>query len=288
VLNAAVTTTLAPGAYSGAITVASPNVPGGNQTVTVNLTVTAGPTPVVLSVTNAGSLQPGAISPGEIISIFGNNIGPITPASGTGFQLTAAGTVPTTLAGVTVTINNVKAPLIFVGPVQINAIVPYEVAGQSTASLVVSLNSATSTGTTVQVVPTAPSIFTLSQTGSGQGAILNQNGSVNGTTNPAAKGSIIQIFGTGEGQLVPRVQTGCLSGPALPLPTPVAAPVTVTIGGQPATPVTYAGEAPNLVCGVIQINATIPTNIGSGPQTVVVTIGSSTNVQQNVTVVVAP
>ena len=136
-LNAAVVTTLAPGAYSGTITVTSPNVPGGNQTVNVSLTVTVGPTPVVLSVTNAGSLQPGAISPGEIISIFGNNIGPLTPASGTGFQLTAAGTVPTTLAGVTVTINNVKAPLIFVGPIQINAIVPYEVGGQSTANVVV-------------------------------------------------------------------------------------------------------------------------------------------------------
>jgi uncharacterized protein (TIGR03437 family) len=286
VLNAAVVTTLAPGAYSGSITVASPNVPGGNQTVAVNLTVTAGPTPVVLAVTNAGSMQPGAISAGEIITIFGNNIGPATPASGTGFQLTAAGTVPTTLAGVTLRINNVLAPLIFVAPNQINAIAPYEVAGQSTANVVVSLNGATSTGTTVQVVPTAPSIFTLNQNGSGQGAILNQNGSVNGAANPAAKGSIIQIFGTGEGQLVPGVQTGCLSGPALPLPKPVATPITVTIGGQPATPITYAGEAPTLVCGVIQIDATVPTNIGSGPQTIVVTIGSNTNAQQNVTVAV--
>jgi uncharacterized protein (TIGR03437 family) len=284
----AVVLTLAPGAYSGTITVASPNVPGGNQTVTVNLTVTAGPTPVVLSVTNAGSFQPGPISPGEIITLFGNNIGPATPASGTGFQFTAAGTVPTTLAGVTVTIGNVKAPLIFVGPTQINAIVPYEVFGQTTANVVVSLNGAMSTGTLVQVVPTSPSIFTLEQNGSGQGAILNQNNSVNSVFNPAAKGSIIQMFGTGEGQLVPRVQTGCVSGLALPLPTPVATPVTVTIGGQPATPVTYAGEAPTLVCGVIQINATVPTNIGSGPQTVVVTIGSNTNVQQNVTVAVGP
>ena len=88
------------------------------------------------------------------------------------------------------------------------------------------------------------------------------------------------------GQLVPGVQTGCLSGPALPLPKPVATPITVTIGGQPATPITYAGEAPTLVCGVIQIDATVPTNIGSGPQTIVVTIGSNTNAQQNVTVAV--
>jgi len=113
--------------------------------------------------------------------------------------------VPTTLAGVTVTINNVKAPLIFVSPTQINAIVPYEVAGQTTANVVISLNDATSTGTPVQVVPTAPSIFTLSQTGRDQGAILNQNGSVNGTSNPAAKGSIIQIFGTDGGTAEDRL-----------------------------------------------------------------------------------
>ena len=263
-VNTGVAAGLAPGMYTGTLTVASASVPGGSQTVTVNLTVLAGPTPVILSVTNAGSLQPGAISPGEIISIFGNNVGPATPTSGTGFQITAAGTVPTMLAGVTLTINNVPAPLIFVGPNQINAVVPYEVAGQSTANLAISLNGAMSAATPVQVVATAPSIFTLGQNGSGQGAILNQNGSVNSASNPAAKGSVIQIFGTGEGQLVPGVPTGCLSGPALPLPKPVATPITVTIGGQPATPITYAGEAPTLVCGVIQIDATVPTNIGSG------------------------
>ena len=286
ILNPSVVSTLAPGAYSGTVTIASTSIPGGNQTLTVNLTVTAGPTPVVLSVTNAGSLQPGAISPGEIITIFGNNIGPASPTSGTGFTPTPAGTVPTTLAGVTMSINNVPAPLIFVSPNQINAIVPYEVSGQSTANVVVSLNGSTSTGTQIQVAQTAPAVFTLSQNGSGQGAILNQNGSVNGASNPAAKGSIIQIFATGEGQLVPAVQTGCMSGPSLPLPKPVATPITVTIGGQPATPINYAGEAPTLVCGVIQINATVPNSIGSGAQAVVLTIGSNTNTQQNVTVAV--
>ena len=285
-VNAAVAQSLAVGTYSGKVDVASSSIPGGDQFVTVNLTISAGTTPAILEITNAGSLQPGPIAPGEIISIFGTNIGPAAPASGTGFQPTSNGTVPITLAGVAMTINSVPTPLIFVAPGQINAIVPYEISGQTTANVVVSLNGATSASFQVQVVPTSPAIFSLSFTGNGQGAILNQNNSVNSTSNPAAKGSIIQIFGTGEGQLVPAVQTGCFTGLTLPVPKPVATPITVTIGGQPATPITYAGEAPGEVCGVIQIDATVPTTIGSGAQPVVLTIGTATNSQQNITVAV--
>lgn len=277
---------LASGTYSGTITVASTAVSGGNQTIPVALTVVAGTTPVVTAVVNAASMQPGAIAPGEIISIFGTNVGPVSPTSGTGFQPTSSDTVPTTLAGTTVTINNVQAPLIFVGPNQINAIVPYQLAGQSTANVTVSINGATSASFQTQVVNTAPAIFSLAESGSGQGAILNQNGSVNSSSNPAAKGSIIQIFGTGEGQLVPAQQTGCFNALTLPLPVPVATPVSVTIGGQPSPQITYAGEAPGLVCGAIQINAVVPTNIASGAQPIVLTIGSNTNNQQNVTVAV--
>jgi len=239
----------------------------------------------IISITNAASFQPGPIAPGEIISIFGTNIGPATPASGTGFQPTASGTVPIALAGVTVTFNNVDAPLLFVGPNQINAVVPYEVFGQTTANVVVSLNGATSAAFTAGVVATSPAIFARSQNGNGEGAILNQDNSVNGVSNPAAKGSIIQIFGTGEGQLVPGVPTGCITGLTV-LPKPVATPINVTIGGQPATPIEYFGEAPEEVCGVIQINATVPDNIGSGSQPVVLTIGTNTNSQQNITVAV--
>jgi uncharacterized protein (TIGR03437 family) len=284
-LNLNVVPTLAPGTYSGKVDVSSSAIPGGDQIVTVNLTVTAGPTPVISSVTNAGSLQPGPIAPGEIITIFGTNIGPAIPSTGTGFQPTASGTVPTTLGGATVTINNVAAPLIFVSPTQINAIVPYEVASSSTATVTVQLNGATSANFQVNVVPTAPSIFTLNASGNGPAAIVNQNQTINGSSNPALKGTIISIYATGEGQLVPGVQTGCITGFAV-LPKPVATPVTVTIGGQPATPTTYAGEAPGEVCGLLQINATVPTNIGSGAQQVVLTIGNATNNQQNVTVFV--
>jgi uncharacterized protein (TIGR03437 family) len=75
-----------------------------------------------------------------------------------------------------------------------------------------------------------------------------------------------------------------MSGPSLPLPKPVAN-VSVTIGGQPAA-ISYAGEAPTLVSGVLQVNVTIPNNINSQNQLVVLTIGNNTTKQQAITVAV--
>jgi uncharacterized protein (TIGR03437 family) len=285
-LNAAVVSSLAAGNYSGTVTVSSSSIAGGSQNITVNLTVSPATTPAITSLTNAASLQPSnSISPGEIISIFGTNVGPATPANGTSFQLTSTGTVPTTLAGVTVTFNNVAAPLLFVSATQINAIVPYEVASFSTVNVVIQFQGTTSANFQVQVVSDIPAIFSTSENGSGQGAILNANSSVNNSANPAAKGSVVQIFGTGEGQIVPAGKTGCVTTSTPPFPTLVNQPVTVTIGGQPA-PVTYSGEAPALVCGVLQVNAQVPTNIASGAQAIVLTIGTTTNASQQITVAV--
>src|SRR6202022_3518186 len=121
-------------------------------------------------------------------------------------------------------------PLLFVTALQINAIVPYEIAGQPTANVVVQFGGSTSATLQASVVDTRPAIFSLAQGGSGQGAILNQDYSVNGANKPAAKGSVIQIFGTGEGQLKPSVPTGSVTPGVAPFPMPVATPITVTIG----------------------------------------------------------
>jgi uncharacterized protein (TIGR03437 family) len=282
-VNAAVSSTLAAGTYTGDVQVSSGT--GAVQTVKVTLLVSPAGTPVVLSITSGTGIQPGAVSPGEIVTIYGNGIGPATPATGTSFQPTASGTVPTMLANVTVTFNNVAAPLIFVLQGQINAIVPYEVAGQTSVPVVVTNNGTASAAFTVPVTATTPSIFSLGENGSGQGAILNNPGlSVNGTANPAAPGSSVAIYATGEGQLVPAGTTGCITGATMPIPKPVGN-VSVTIGGQAAS-VSYAGEAPDLVCGVIQINATIPASLSAGAQPIVLTIGTATNSNQTITVAV--
>lgn len=281
-VNSAVSSTLAAGSYTGTVQVFSGT--GAVQMVTVTLVVSPTGTPVVLAVTSGASLQPSAISPGEIVTIFGNSIGPATPALGTSFTVGPNDTVATTLAGVTVTFNKVAAPLLFVSPGQINAVVPYEVAGQTTVPVVVTNNGTASASFTAAVTAVAPEIFALSQTGSGQGAILNSDSSVNGTGNPAAPGSVIQIFGTGEGAATPPDKTGCITGGTPPFPRPVAN-VSVTIGGEAAS-VSYAGEAPDLVCGVIQVNAMVPADLSAGAQPVLLTIGTSTNNTQMITVAV--
>ena len=283
-VDAAVSSMLAAGTYSGNVQVSSGT--GAVQTVQVTLVVSAAGTPVVLQIVSGASLQTGAVSPGEIVTIFGNGLGPVNPATGTSFAPTASGSVPTTLANVTVTFNNVPAPLIFVSQDQINAIVPYEVAGQTSVPVVITNSGTASVATfTVPVAAVTPSIFSLSENGSGQGAILNSDASVNGTSNPAAPGSVIAIYATGEGQLVPAGATGCITGGTLPLPKPVAN-VSVTIGGEAATSIAYAGEAPDSVCGLIQINATLPSDLSAGPQPVVLTFGAASNTGQAITVAV--
>ena len=122
----------------------------------------------------------------------------------------------------------------------------------------------------VPVVSAAPGLATADQSGSGPGAILNQDLSLNGPANPAARGSVISLFGTGEGLISPQLLSGDLSI-STPYSTTVA-PVTATIGGQPAE-VTYAGAAPLAPVGVFQINVKIPAAVSPGAAPVIVSVG---------------
>ncbi len=273
-LNQAVIANLAAGSYAGTITLSSTGTTG-TQTIAVNLTVASGPapgTPTLTSVVNLATNQAGA-APGTIITLLGTNLGPTTPVS---LQLTSAGNVQTTLADTTVTVDGVAAPLLLVSGTQINAIVPYEVAGKTSVPVVVrrtvSGSTVSSTATALTIAPTAPGILTLDMMGTGQGAILNQNGTINGASSPAAPGSIIVVYATGEGVLSPAVATGSVtSATGTSFPLPVAA-VSATVGGAPAT-VLYAGSAPGLIAGLLQVNLRLPATVASGAQPVVLTIG---------------
>jgi len=115
--------------------------------------------------------------------------------------------------------------------------------------------------------------------GTGQGAIVNQDGSRNTSANPAARGSIVSLFGTGEGQLAPPFTylDGSLTISA-PYPIPEQ-PVSVTIGGQPAEKF-YAGAAPFLPIGILQINVRVPMTVQPGNLPIVVTIGDAFTTKQ--------
>jgi uncharacterized protein (TIGR03437 family) len=275
--NPDVLSTLSLGSYVGAITIAASGVPDP-LIVPVNLVIGTAPTVAVVS---AASTKPGPASPGELISIFGTNIGP-SPA--VGLALTLNGLVSTTLGNTQVLFDGVAAPLAYAGSGQINAIVPYEIGGKQFTNVTVQKSGTTVGATVLAVADWNPAIFTFSGTGTGQGAIRNQDNSANGTSNPAAAGSIITIFATGEGGLAPTLPTGSLTSSTAPFPAPVG-PVSVTIGGKRAT-IQYAGEAPGEVAGLFQLDVTIPPGTLSGPQTVVVMVGNNDNSAQNVTVAV--
>jgi uncharacterized protein (TIGR03437 family) len=259
--------------YTGTIVIAGSGAATGSTTINVSLSVTA-PLPTITSVTNGASFNTGAIAAGEVITIFGTGMGPST------IQSVGSGVTqfPTTLGGVQVTVGGYLAPLIYVRNDQIAAIVPYEISRPFIANptvLVRYLNQG-SNGLTVSQAPAAPGIFTAGG-GTGQGAILNQNLSVNSAGNPANKGEVIVLYVTGEGQTNPAGITGKVTttSPTPPLtPQPVSGAVTVTIDGLPAA-VQFYGEAPGLVAGVMQVNAVVPQGASSGDAKVVVKVGDA-------------
>ena len=268
--------------YTGTITIVGVSGTEGSLTVNVSLSVTA-PLPTIASVLNAASFSSGPVSPGEIVSIFGTSIGPTNPSF---LTLDSTGKVSTSIGGVTVSFSGYLAPLTYVGATQINAIVPYGLSGNKEPFVEVKFAGQTSNDLTLQLAASAPGIFTQGSTGSGTGAILNGNSTVNTQANPAAKGSTIQIFLTGEGLTTPAEATGAVttvntsgSGPLTPAPQLAVA---VLIGNQPAQTV-FIGEAPGLVAGVLQVDAVVPPTTASGAIPITVQVGKQIS-QNGVTV----
>jgi uncharacterized protein (TIGR03437 family) len=266
---------LTPGTYKGTVTI----TPNGGAVVTVPVSVTlfgpSGPTPAVQAVVNSASFGAGPVSAGEIVTIFGTGLGPATPL---GLALDSFGKVSTALGGTAVAINGKLAPLLYVSPTQVSCVVPYEVAGAASLNVQVAFNSVASNSYQVAAAATAPGIFTLNGTGIGPAAVLNVAGGVNGPGNPAASGSTVAIFLTGEGQTNPAGVTGAITlagtssgGPLSP--QPLNQP-TVTIGGSPAQ-VSFYGEAPDTVSGLLQINAVVPPGLPPGDLPLIVSIGSA-------------
>jgi uncharacterized protein (TIGR03437 family) len=219
-------------------------------------------------VVNAASYAGGSVSPGEIIAIFGSGLGPSTLV---GLQLDARGYVSTSLAGTQVFFDGVAAPLIYTWAGQVSAVVPYAVSGKTSTQVQVSYQSQTSNVVAIPVTNAVPGIFTIDASGRGQGAIVNQDGTVNSAGNPAAAGSYVSVYATGEGQTRP----GGIDGKPgdTPAPAPIAEPVTATVGDVNAQ-VQYAGGAPGQLAGLLQVNVQVPQRIATGPSVpIVLTIG---------------
>jgi uncharacterized protein (TIGR03437 family) len=233
----------------------------------------------VNAVANGASFILGAVAPGEVVVIWGSGLG---PAQLTQYQLnSASGLVGTSLAGTSVIFGGTPAPILYTSATQIGAVVPFGISG-SNVQVFVQYQGRTSAPVALAVAPVAPALFTADSSGKGQAAASNQDGTLNGAAYPAKVGSYISLWLTGAGQMNPSGVDG--QPGAAPLAKP-AAPIAVTIGGQSAA-VQYAGQAPNTVAGVMQINALIPSGIQAGNAVPVVVQAGSVSTQAGVTIAV--
>jgi len=207
---------------------------------------------------NSASFAPPGypLSPGGLMTLFGSGFG---TQNGTAI---GGQPFPTTLAGVQVTVNNIPAPLYSVStnPAQISAVVPFGVTG-STATVVVTVGTTKSNAVEVPLAPTAPGIFSVTQNGLSDGAVLHANFTLVTAANPARRGETVLVFLTGLGAVTPSIADGAVA-PVSPL-RQTTGPLNVFVGGQQVTNVAFKGLAPTLA-GLYQLNIVIPNSAPTG------------------------
>lgn len=243
------------GVYAGRLNIAAPDASNPATQIPVFFTVER-PASVIPpnGIMNAASMRSGPIAPGQIVSIMGERLGPRAPLSNRVNE--ATGRYATALGGTRISFDGVPGIPLYVATNQINALVPFEIAGRRTVKVTVeAAGYEPAELPAVPVAATAPGLFSSDGV---RAIVLNQDSSVNSPSVPAAPGDVIQLFATGQGMTNPRVETGTLSPATAPFAAPEAQ-VSLFIGGQPAE-IVFAGLAPGSA-GLLQINARIPEGV---------------------------
>jgi len=243
-------------ATSGTVTAA---YPGGAPDAFVAQIAAGGGVPDILPGGIANNGMAGPAAPGGVVSIYGTGLAPFTQSS-SGFPL------PTSLAGVSVSVNGINAPMYFASSGQINIQLPFEI-GSGPAAMVVNSACGSSGQVSFQVAQTAPYIV---QSG-GQAILLNQDNTVNGPANPAKTGSVAQIYLTGIGRVTNQPADGAAASLSQLSYSTLFSSATATISGWTST-VQFLGLAPGWV-GLDQANITVPVGLSTGAYPVVITVG---------------
>ncbi len=253
----------------------------GAETQTVKVTQ-GGLTPSVQSVINAASLvDNGTIAPGTLVRVRGASMGPAEIVLGD----KAGDTLASDLAGVQLLFNGIPAPLVSVWKDVIEAVVPFGLAGASSAEVVVRNNGVDSRVFLVDVAAAVPGVFTADASGRGQAQSANQNGSVNAAANAAARNETVTFLITGAGQLRPDGVDGRIYRQANALPVPLQA-VTAQIGGQAAA-VTAAAVVQGETGAIVRVTARIAQNATTGASVpVAIRVGPVAVTQAGVTIAV--
>jgi uncharacterized protein (TIGR03437 family) len=245
----------------------------GADKVNGEVTTAARPFLFAESLTDAASFQFGVpVAPGTLVSVFGENL---NPASDVPKSLP----LPERLGEVEVRLNDEKIPLLFAGPGQVNAQIPYGLVPDGEYQLEVRRGTAIATPQPVVIAQARPGVFTVDQSGQGQGhiyrALADGSQRLADAAGPAAAGEVLVIYCNGLGLTNPAVTAGA-PAPVSPLAV-TANPVTVTIGGQAAA-IAFAGLAPGFT-GLYQINAVVPGGVAPGGAVpVVITVAGQSSV----------
>jgi uncharacterized protein (TIGR03437 family) len=223
--------------------------------------------------------------------MFGTSLGPATPASMADADLD--GFIDTTLGGVSVTVDGVAAPMVYVSQNQVTVQVPYE-ATVGLAKAIVLTNGGLTANSTVDIAATGPGVFAINAAGIGQAAALNFDAttsqySINSSTNAAKIGDTVTLYITGEGDYATSIspRTGLVVTSALS-PLPQVSPLpTVTIGGAAAT-VSYAGPVVGSMIGALEIDCVIAAGAVTGTGVPLVVNIGGVDSQGGVTLAIKP
>jgi uncharacterized protein (TIGR03437 family) len=235
------------------------------------------PTIAANGIVNAASFEAGkAVAPGSYISIFGSALSDTTASATTSILPLA---IDFAIVSFDVPSDNISAPghLVFASPNQVNLQVPWELQGQSSAQVKVTIDFSYGNVVTLQLSDYAPAFFEI---GGGNVAALDSVFHVIGASNPAKQGQTVQLYLNGLGPVNNQPATGD-PAPSSPLATCKSTP-SISIGGHAAT-VSFCGLAPGF-SGLYQINAAIPTGLTPGSQPMVVSIGGQTSKTSNIVV----
>ena len=240
-------------------------------------TIRTQPTISAGGVVDAGSFK-SPIAPGSYISIYGSNLSDYTdPVTLAPYAL------PLALDGVTISFDvpsakiSVPGYLTYVSPGQINVQAPWELQGQTSAQVKVTLWGVSyGNVVTVPLADTAPSFFE----NGGIAASRDKNNAIVTTANPVKRGEVIQLFMNGLGPVTDGPASGEFA--SLTRLTNTTGTSKVTIGGQDAQ-VLFSGLAPGFP-GLYQVNAIVPTGISAGTVPISLTINGATTKESTVPV----
>lgn len=242
---------IAEGIHPFSIRVSTPNGLQSSQAYLLQVANAQGPR--IHAVTSAASYEAGGVVPGELLTFFGDALGP-----------QALSAAPVTR----VAFDNQTAPLIYTQANQVSAIAPFALRNRGLTRLTIEYQGLSSSEFLLPVLPAKPALFAIDGSGQGPGAILNQDATVNSAANRAASESIVVLYATGGGSMTPEGIDGVLATATSALNLPVR----VEVAGR-AAEVLYAGNAPGLLHGVIQINVKLPSSLPAGLQPIRLEIG---------------